>query len=138
VLTKRNNRGPAPAIDRIAIGKSTESAAETFLEKQGLVSLHRNFRCRMGEIDLIMRDGEMLVFVEVRFRRPGQHGDGAGSITYAKRQKLVRCAGYYLGTRRISSHQKCRFDVVSVGQKGSAGHADYEFAWIRAAFQSDT
>lgn len=138
MLTKRNNRGSAQAIDRIAIGKCTESAAESFLIKQGLVSLHRNFRCRMGEIDLIMRDGELLVFVEVRFRRPGQHGDGAGSITYAKRQKLVRCAGYYLSTRRVSSHQRCRFDVVSVGQKGSAYSTEFEFAWIRDAFQSDT
>lgn len=137
MTTRRFRSVQAEPIDRIAIGKSAESSAEAFLRTKGLVSLFRNFRCRLGEIDLIMRDGDMLVFVEVRFRRPGQHGSGAESITYAKRQKLVRCAGYYLSTRRISSHQRCRFDVVSVGQSGSPNPARFEFEWIRNAFQAD-
>lgn len=136
-MRRQPRPGPAEDIDRIAIGKSSESAAEAFLRKQGLTTLQRNFRCRLGEIDLIMRDEEMLVFVEVRFRRPGSHGNGAESITHAKRQKLVRCAGYYLGTRRISSHQRCRFDVVSVGLRESANCPGYAFEWIPDAFRAD-
>lgn len=127
----------AAKIDRIAIGKSTESAAENYLQQQGLQCLHRNFRCRMGEIDLVMRDGDRLVFVEVRFRRPGQHGSGAESITHAKRQKLIRSAAFYLRACKVSSHQVCRFDVISIGQSDQGGQKGLEFDWIRDAFQAD-
>ena len=127
----------AGTIDRIAIGKATESAAENYLLQKGLVFLHRNFRCRMGEIDLVMRDRDCLVFIEVRFRRPGQHGSGAESITSAKRQKLIRSATFYLRTCRISSHQVCRFDVISITQAQPASNPDYEIEWIRNAFRAD-
>lgn len=132
-----SHSGQAEKIDRIAIGKATESAAENYLLQRGLTCLHRNFRCRLGEIDLVMRDGDCLVFVEVRFRRQGQHGSGAESITYAKRQKLIRSAAFYLRTCRVSSHQVCRFDVISIGQTQPAGHKAYEFEWIRSAFRAD-
>lgn len=129
--------GHAEQIDRIAIGKAAESAARSYLRQQGLACLQQNFRCRLGEIDLVMQDQDCLVFVEVRFRRQGQHGDGAESITHSKRQKLIRCAAFYLRTRRISSHQVCRFDVVSVGQGLQPNKAGYEFEWIRSAFRAD-
>jgi putative endonuclease len=124
-------------IDRIAVGTAAEEAAESFLQQRGLKTLQRNFRCRMGEIDLVMRDGDCLVFTEVRFRRPGQHGSGADSITQAKRRKLVLTAGYYLRSRRVSAHQACRFDVVSIGQTADMGKRGYEINWIRNAFQAD-
>jgi len=124
-------------IDRIAIGQAAEAAAESFLRQKGLKTLQRNFRCRMGEIDLIMRDADCLVFTEVRFRRPGQHGSGAESITHAKRRKLITCAAWYLRSKNISSHQACRFDVVSVGQTNGAGESQFEFDWIQNAFQAD-
>jgi putative endonuclease len=127
----------AEKIDRIAIGKATECAAENYLLQKGLVFLHRNFRCRMGEIDLVMRDEDCLVFVEVRFRRQGQHGSGAESITHAKRQKLIRSAAFYLRACRISSHQVCRFDVISIARAQPTGNPDYEFEWIRNAFRAD-
>lgn len=129
--------GHAEKIDRIAIGKSAESAAQNYLRHQGLVCLKQNFRCRMGEIDLVMRDHDCLVFVEVRFRRQGQHGDGAESITHAKRQKLIRCAAFYLRACRVSSHQVCRFDVVSVSLALPTSGQGYEFEWIRSAFRAD-
>lgn len=124
-------------IDRIAIGQEAEAAAESFLRQRGLKFLQRNFHCRMGEIDLIMRDADCLVFTEVRFRRPGQHGSGAESITYAKRRKLITCALWYLRSKRISSHQACRFDVISVGQIAGTPNSQFEFDWIKDAFQAD-
>jgi len=129
---------PDAMIDRIAIGKDAEAAAESFLRQQGLKVLQRNFRCRLGEIDLVMRDGDRLVFTEVRFRRPGQHGNGADSVTRIKQRKLISCASWYLRVKKISSHQVCRFDVVSVGQTNSdSNNRKYEFDWIRNAFQAD-
>jgi len=125
-------------IDRNAVGKAAEAAAESFLQQRGLKTLQRNFHCRMGEIDLVMRDGDCLVFTEVRFRRPGQHGSGADSITQAKRHKLVMAAGFYLRSKKISSHQYCRFDVVSVSECANTARQAYEFNWIRNAFQADS
>jgi len=124
-------------IDRIAIGRAAEAAAESFLRQKGLTTLQRNYHCRMGEVDLIMRAADCLVFAEVRFRRPGQHGSGAESITHAKRRKLITCAAWYLRSKRISSHQACRFDVVSVGQISGTAKAQFEFDWIKDAFQAD-
>jgi putative endonuclease len=129
-------------MDRIGIGRAAENAAEDFLQQQGCKTLQRNFRCRMGEIDLVVRDGDCLVFAEVRFRRSGQHGSGAESITHTKRQKLIRSAAYYLRTQKISSHQVCRFDVLSVRQTNAtepSSHtvADYAIDWIRSAFRAD-
>jgi len=124
-------------IDRIAVGTAAETTAESFLHQRGLKTLQRNFRCRLGEIDLVMRDGDCLVFAEVRFRRPGQHGSGADSITQAKRRKLVLTAGFYLRCRKVSAHQACRFDVVSIGQSADSGNGGHEINWIRNAFQAD-
>jgi putative endonuclease len=124
-------------MDRIAIGQSWEDEAESFLQKNGLKSLKRNYRCRMGEIDLVMRDRECLVFAEVRFRKSGSYGSGAASITHAKRQKLIRTAAYFLRTEGVSSHQACRFDVVSIGQSTNDDNSSFEIEWIRNAFQAD-
>jgi putative endonuclease len=125
------------SIDRIGQGHAAEVAAERFLRKQGCQTLHRNYRCRMGEIDLVVRDGDCLVFAEVRFRRPGLYGSGAESITHAKRQKLIRTAAYYLRTQKVSSHQVCRFDVLSIEPSKALGHSSYDIDWIRSAFRAD-
>lgn len=108
-----------------------------FYGNGGLTILQRNFRCRMGEIDLVLRDADCLVFTEVRFRRLGQHGSGAESITHTKRRKLITCASWYLRSKRISSHQACRFDVVSVGQVKGSAESQFEFDWIQNAFLAD-
>lgn len=124
-------------MDRIGQGHAAEDAAELFLRQQGCKTLQRNYRCRMGEIDLVVRDGDCLVFAEVRFRQPGRYGSGAESITHAKRQKLIRSAGYYLRTEKISSHQVCRFDVLSVGLAKATENSTYDIDWIRSAFRAD-
>lgn len=93
------------------IGYKAEEKALFFLEERGLKVVERNFRCRFGEIDLIMQDNDVLVFVEVRKRKYPAFGSAAASVSRAKQQKLIRAARFYLhGSHRIPS---CRFDVLA-------------------------
>ena len=94
--------------------------------------VNRNYRCRRGEIDLVMRDGDVLVFVEVRRRTSRVFGGGAASIDARKRTRLVAAAEHYLMSHRIGDHRPCRFDVVAID--GPYRHAAIE--WIRDAFDA--
>ena len=93
-------------------GRSWEQAALLYLRRRGLTAVEENFRCKGGEIDLIMRDGDTLVFVEVRQRADRAHGGAAASITPAKIRRLVRAAQFYL--LRFPVTPPCRFDVVAI------------------------
>lgn len=95
---------------RAGAGSRCEDAAAHFLESKGLTIVARNFRTRRGEIDLIARDGEMLVFVEVRLRTSAIFGGAAASITAAKCARLVAAAGAYL--TRLGREPPCRFDAI--------------------------
>ena len=110
-------------------GASAEALAAQFLERQGLKLTEKNYRCRFGEIDLIMRDGNTVVFVEVRLRSHGAFGGAAASITAAKRHKLIACARHYLAAGRAGTTPACRFDVVLLNKLDSAA-----IEWLRAAF----
>ena len=79
------------------LGQSAESRAEAFLQARGLKLVARNWRCRFGEIDLVMQDGATLVFIEVRLRSRGDFGGAAASVTSAKQKKLLATARQYLG-----------------------------------------
>jgi putative endonuclease len=91
-------------------GIAAEELAASYLADQGLVIVARNYRCRFGEIDLIARDGDSLVFVEVRLRRNSRFGGAAASIDYAKQRKLVATAQHYLSRNRPIP--RCRFDAI--------------------------
>lgn len=106
-------------------GVEAEDAALRFLTRQGLRLQQRNYVCRMGEIDLIMRDGATLVFVEVRMRRSHTFGSAAESITPRKRSRLAAAARHYLA----SAHEMpaCRFDAVLIDGNGNP-------EWIKDAF----
>jgi putative endonuclease len=93
-------------------GRDWERAALLHLRRHGLRPVEENFRCKGGEIDLIMRDGDTLVFVEVRQRGAASHGGAAASITPAKIRRLVRAAQFYL--LRFPVTPPCRFDVVAI------------------------
>ena len=93
-------------------GRSAEDRALAYLRAQGLVLLKRNFRSRRGEIDLVMRDGATLVFVEVRQRRSARFGGAAASINAIKRARLWRSAEVYL--LRFKHPPPCRFDAVCI------------------------
>lgn len=105
---------PAPAIPtaRQKTGVAGEERALAYLQQQGLSLVDRNFRCKMGEIDLIMRQDAVLIFVEVRVRADDRHGGAAASITPAKQRRLVRTAQFYL--QRLRELPACRFDVIAI------------------------
>jgi putative endonuclease len=107
-------------------GASAEDAAAAFLAAHGLNLLERNYRCRFGEIDLVLRDGPTLVFVEVRFRASPAFGGAAESITATKRQKLLRTARHYMAAHR--EFPACRFDAVLLN--GDIGNIE----WVVNAF----
>lgn len=107
------------------LGQSAEKRAERFLAAHGLTCIARNWRCRFGEIDLIMQDGETRVFIEVRQRTRADFGGAAASVTPAKQKKLVATARQYLST--LNTLPPCRFDVVAL-----SGNTPPE--WIKNAF----
>jgi putative endonuclease len=108
------------------VGDAGEERAARFLEAQGMAIVARNYRTRLGEIDLIARDGDVLVFVEVRLRAGEGFGGAAASIGPAKQRRLAAAAGAYLA--RLGRAPRCRFDVVTL--EGG------EPAWLRGAFDA--
>lgn len=111
--------------ERQATGRDAEHSALTLLQRNGLTEVARNYRCRGGEIDLVMLDRGELVFVEVRARRHGTYGGALASVDSHKQQRLILAARHYLATSGWSG--PCRFDVVGF----DAGQSP---AWIRNAF----
>lgn len=91
-------------------GAAAEALAAEFLVQRGIRIVTRNWRCRMGELDLIADDAGTLVFVEVRSRAASRFGDAAASITASKQAKLVAAAQHYLAT--LNRTPACRFDAV--------------------------
>jgi putative endonuclease len=87
---------PLSQMLKSLLGQSAESRAEAFLKTHGLKRVTRNWRCRFGEIDLVMQDGATLVFVEVRLRSRSDFGGAAASVTPAKQKKLLAAARQYL------------------------------------------
>ncbi len=118
---------------RIEQGQEAEQRAAEYLCRQGLKPLARNYRCRSGEIDLIMQSHDSLVFVEVRFRRHTGFGGAAASVDRRKQQRLLATAQYYL-QKNQAFNQPCRFDVVAV-VPGSDGTLSFD--WIKNAFELD-
>ena len=114
------------------IGEFWEDAALAFVQKAGLKLIARNFHCRYGEIDLILRDGNTLVFAEVRYRHDGARGDGKASVGAAKQRKLVQTAQIFLQAHAQFADLPCRFDVI--GCSGTPPHAAFE--WIQHAFDA--
>ncbi len=94
-------------------GASAEQAASAELLRSGYRIVERNFRCDAGELDIIARDGEVLVFVEVRSRANPEHGHAAEMVTPRKQRQVARVAAHYLQIRRPELDE-CRFDVVAI------------------------
>lgn len=116
-----------------AAGDVFEQRAQVELERAGLKLLARNYTTRHGELDLVMREGDTVVFVEVRYRVRAGHGDAAASVTAAKQGKLICTAQLWLAANPQHAQRPCRFDVVSYD--GPAGHAQMQ--WLRAAFDAE-
>lgn len=125
-------RRPEPTPAR-AIGNAAEALAQRTLENAGLSTLARNAGFRVGELDLVMRERELVVFVEVRYRTPSSFGDGLLSVDRGKRRRIVRAAQAWLARHPALANQPCRFDVVAVSGTGDSMQPD----WIRNAFTLD-
>ena len=112
------------------LGERAEQFALNYLQSKNLKLIERNFRCKHGEIDLIMQDKNSLVFIEVRYRKHLQFGDGAESINYRKQQKILKTAEFFLQRHVNYNQYPCRIDVVSIGP----GNTDID--WIPNAFEA--
>ncbi len=105
----------------VALGRDAEAQAPSFLLQQGLTLIEKIFRCPTGEIDLIMQDAHMLVFIEVRSRKDRRFGGAAASVGPVKQRRLWRNAAFYL--LRFRQPPACRFDLVAI-------EAD-DFCWMK-------
>jgi putative endonuclease len=119
----------------IELGRRGEDLACRHLEAHGLRLLERNYRCRAGEIDLVMLDGSTLVLVEVRSRSTSEHGGAAATVGFRKQQRFIRAARHLLLTRPDFRRLPARFDVVAI-DPGPAGAREPVVTWIRDAFRT--
>ncbi len=113
----------------IAKGAQAEQQAARYLQQQGLKLIAQNYRCRAGEIDLILQDGDVLVFVEVRLRSNPNFGGAAGSIDKHKQQRIIRTAQHYLAT--LPHLPRCRFDAILMADTESQ-----QMQWLKNAFEA--
>jgi putative endonuclease len=120
------------AAGRPVRGRSAEVLAGRYLSAQGLKALCANYRCRSGEIDIVMQEGATIVFVEVRYRASSRFLDPLESITFRKRGRIVKAARHFLQTCRGGPQSPCRFDVVTL----LGDLADPRIQWIKAAFEA--
>jgi len=117
--------------DRRELGRRMEEAALRHLEARGLRPLARNWRCRAGEVDLVLQEGTTVVFVEVRYRAGAAFGGGAGSVDRRKRDRLRAAALHFL--QRRGTESPARFDVVEL----AGDPRRPRIRWIRDAFRED-
>ena len=107
-------------------GAEYEEMAAEYLKRQGIRILEKNYRNRIGEIDLIGRDEEYLIFFEVKYRRSMNTGAPAEAVTYPKQKKICKVADYYRLTHGIGEFCAIRYDVISI--------CDKEITWFQNAF----
>lgn len=114
-------------------GTIVEGIAINFLQQQQVQILHKNFSCKIGEIDIIAQDQVDLIFIEVRFRKSAAYGSAAESIDWRKQQKILQTAQFYLQKfGAASNHIQCRFDVVAISNSVQTPHIE----WIKDAFHA--
>ena len=114
-------------------GRLWEARAGRYLETQGLKILKRRYRCRLGELDLVCRDGAALVVVEVRARSSSAFAGAAESIDWKKRRRIVRATGHLLMTHPQWNERSIRFDIFSANHIESATPS---IRWIKNAFDA--
>jgi len=115
-----------------AVGARAEQQAWRFLTDKGLATVTRNFRCRLGEIDLVMLHDDCLVFAEVRFRGSRRVASAGSTVDIHKQRKLIRTAALFLAKRPQFASSPVRFDVVAINADDRGGQA---IEWIRDAFR---
>tara|TARA_R100000656_G_scaffold121881_1_gene97132 strand:+ start:249 stop:653 length:405 start_codon:yes stop_codon:yes gene_type:complete len=128
------NKDDAEPHNTISMGAQAEAQAEAFLHQQGLITRSKNYRCKLGEIDLIMlqktAQGTCMVFVEVRLRTNKRFAPAVETVDYRKQKKIIRTATRFLQEHKLFDKVACRFDVVALDQTGTAP----PIQWIPNAF----
>jgi len=125
---KKNSKPYLPL--HLQRGNNAETLAEKYLINRGLLVIESNYRCKLGEIDLLMQDTDTLVFIEVRYRSNPFFGTPSESITPQKIQRIRKTAEYFLLTHKQYTHLFMRFDVIAI----SAQTGKQELLWIKDAF----
>ncbi|MFQ6004643.1 MAG: YraN family protein [Woeseia sp.] len=113
------------------LGRRAEKLALAYLKSNGLRKIATNFRCRMGEVDLVMQDGDCLVFAEVRFRNQNRFTTAVESVDRHKQRKIIRTAAAFLGRYPKYGNYSVRFDVVGLDRSEN----QTAVKWIRDAFR---
>lgn len=114
-----------------ARGRITEAFAENYLIQHGLTLIDRNVRCRQGEIDLVMREGDTFVFVEVKYRKNNHFGSAAETVSIAKQNKIRHCVAFFLQQTNLNEYNTpCRFDVIAL--EGNINQP--QVTWLKNAF----
>lgn len=112
-------------------GKVTEAFAENYLIQQGLVVVDKNVHCRQGEIDLVMRDGDTFVFVEVKYRKNNHFGSAAEAVSITKQNKIKHCVAFFFQQANLNEYNTpCRFDVIAL--EGNINQP--QVTWLKNAF----
>ena len=119
-------------VSHVTRGRRAERRAERYLRRRGLATVVRNFARKTGEVDLVMLDGDDLVFVEVRYRGPGSWTSAVESVDWAKQRRIVRTSELFRRDHPEHRFRAVRFDVVAA-TKGNLG---LELEWIRNAFDA--
>lgn len=119
-----------PPYQRHLDGKMAEQIACNYLQKQGLILLEKNYRCFLGEVDLIMKDNQHIVFIEVRSRKRTEYGSALESVTKPKQMRIIRTATHFLQTKKWLFKINSRFDIVQVHLTCNTKPLE----WIKNAF----
>lgn len=122
-----------PSAPRQHAGREAEAFALQHLQQHGLSLITQNWLCKRGELDLVMLDGDTVVFVEVRYRRHAGWGGALESVDFRKREKLVLAAQFFLQKESRWADSPCRFDVIAIN--GDPGNAPV-LNWLKNAFDS--
>jgi|SRR5690554_6317593 len=130
-MSPRHPTGPVSPAQRRATGNAVEQIAARWLTARGLRLIESNYHCRLGEIDLVMRDVDTLVFVEVRYRSHSRFMQPITSVDARKQRKLLRAATVYLQHRKLAGRTPCRFDVLGIHRQVDG--RTLQFDWITNA-----
>lgn len=107
------------------IGFAAEKLAQRYLEQQGLVYVTHHYQCALGEIDLIMQEQDLLIFVEVRLRKNKEYGSGVETVTRPKQRKIINTALHYLQSHNLYDKIACRIDIVDISFHNTENHLEW-------------
>ena len=117
-------------MNKRVIGSGNEELACSYIESLGGTVIERNFRCKMGEIDIIARDGNYLCFIEVKFRKDSSFGDPKEAVNFSKQRRISKVCEFYLYSKKLSFDIPIRYDVIAVSVKEDM----LFFDWVKNAF----